>query len=152
MDAQESERYRHLTLPNKLHYLKNYVNFEPVWLDNYEEEDEDQQTNLIPFPQLSENQSAYESRSEDGNDDDGEEEEEEEEAESRYYDNDDNSGRPSSNDNDITRSPITVQIIRGQGCSSLMNSKKVTFAAPPSLLSINCNGRNTSRMAGKNKN
>lgn len=150
MDAQESERYRRLTLPNKLHYLKNYVNFEPVWLDNYEEEDDEQQTNLIPFPQLSENQSAFESRSEDGNNGEEEEEEEEEDAESRYCD--DCSGRQSTNDNDITRSPITVQIIRGQGCSSLMNSKKVTFAAPPSLLSVNCNGRNTSRMAGKNKN
>ena len=33
MDALESDRFKQMSLPAKLSYLKNYVKFEPIWVD-----------------------------------------------------------------------------------------------------------------------
>lgn len=34
MDSSESDSFKRMSLPGKLSYLKNYVNFEPIWVDD----------------------------------------------------------------------------------------------------------------------
>lgn len=34
LDTSESDRFKRMSLPGKLSYLKNYVNFEPIWVDD----------------------------------------------------------------------------------------------------------------------
>lgn len=34
MDSNECDHFKQMSLPGKLSYLKNYVNFEPIWVDD----------------------------------------------------------------------------------------------------------------------
>ena len=39
MDTSESDRFKQMSLPAKLSYLKNYVKFEPIWVDEDQDKD-----------------------------------------------------------------------------------------------------------------